>query len=107
MEAIGIRKGVEVAKAGGITHYEIKSDAKLVVDMLHSSCTYMSRLSSICKGILDLCSQFGDYVVRWDSRSCNSSADCMARVALLSFSDKVWLDSVPIWLSDTCLADLL
>ncbi|KAF7818773.1 uncharacterized protein G2W53_024228 [Senna tora] len=42
MEAIGIRKGIEVAQAGGITHLIIESDSKLVVVMLHSPCTHGS-----------------------------------------------------------------
>ncbi|KAF7836704.1 ribonuclease H [Senna tora] len=107
MEAMGIRKGIEVAQAGGITHLVIESDAKLVVDMLHSSCTHMSRLSSICRCILELCNHFTDCDIRWIPRSCNSSADCMARVALSFSCDKVWPDSVPIWLSETCTDDLI
>ncbi|KAF7806916.1 reverse transcriptase [Senna tora] len=106
MEAIGIKKGIEVAREGRITHLVIESDSKLVVDMLYSSCTHMSRLSNICRSILELCSQFDECEIRWVPRSCNSSADCMARAALSFPGDKVWPDSIPIWLSKTCIADL-
>ncbi|KAF7831688.1 LINE-type retrotransposon LIb DNA [Senna tora] len=78
MEAIGIKKGIDVAREGGITHLVIESDSN----------------------------QFDDYDIRWVPRSCNNTADCMARVALSFPGDKVWPDSVPIWLSETCTADL-
>ncbi|KAF7842138.1 hypothetical protein G2W53_004436 [Senna tora] len=47
MEALGMRKGIEVARDVGITHIIVESDSKLVVDMLHSSCTHESRFSAV------------------------------------------------------------
>ncbi|KAF7822353.1 putative sodium-coupled neutral amino acid transporter 6 [Senna tora] len=48
MEAVGIKKGIEVAREAGVTHLVIESDSNLVVDMLYSSSTRMSRLTSFC-----------------------------------------------------------
>ncbi|KAF7811004.1 scopoletin glucosyltransferase-like [Senna tora] len=106
MEALGMRKGIEVARDGGITHIIVESDSKIVVDMLHSPCTHESRLSAVCKSIIELCKQFSDCDIRWVPRVCNSSAHCMARLALNFNDDKVWPDSAPIWLTETCTADL-
>ncbi|KAF7830887.1 ribonuclease H [Senna tora] len=96
MEALGMRKGIEVARDGGITHIIVESDSKLVVDMLHSPCTHESRLSAVCKSIIELCKQFSDCDIRWVPRVCNSSAHRMARLALNFNDDKVWPDSAPI-----------
>ncbi|KAF7801366.1 SKP1-like protein 14 [Senna tora] len=68
MEALGMRKGIEVARDGGITHIIVESDSKLVVDMLHSPCTHESRLSAVCKSIIELCKQFSDCDIRWVPR---------------------------------------
>ncbi|KAF7814829.1 ribonuclease H [Senna tora] len=53
MEAVGLRKGIEVAREGGISHLCVETDSNLVVDMLHSSCIHQSRLSTICRSILE------------------------------------------------------
>ncbi|KAF7809749.1 retrotransposon protein, putative, unclassified [Senna tora] len=106
MEAVGLKRGIEVAREGGITHLLVESDSKLVMDMIHSACNHESRLSTICKSIVESCTKFSECEVGWVPRLCNSSAHSMARIALNLKEDKVWSDSVPIWLAETCIADL-
>ncbi|KAF7839642.1 ribonuclease H [Senna tora] len=96
MEAMGMKKDIDVVQEGGITHLIVETDAKLVVDMLHSTCTHVSKLSATYRSILEVCMQFRDCEIRWILRTCNGSADCMAKVALSFSCNMTWPNSVPI-----------
>ncbi|KAF7833947.1 ribonuclease H [Senna tora] len=52
LEAMSIKKGLELAKLKNCTHVLVECDSRLVVDMLHTPCDQASSLNAICKDIL-------------------------------------------------------
>ncbi|KAF7802284.1 uncharacterized protein G2W53_041395 [Senna tora] len=72
LEALAIKKGVEVAQQLGVSDLVVESDARLVTDMLNSNCNHASLLSLICLSILDMCIGFNDVQFQWPHRSSAS-----------------------------------
>ncbi|KAF7830925.1 ribonuclease H [Senna tora] len=105
-EALAVKRGVEMAMEVGVKDLQVECDSKLVVEMLNSGCEHMSFLSSLCSSILALCGGFNNVEFIWIPRCCNQSADCLSRFAKVSSCNKVWLNSVPMFLAEYCTADL-
>ncbi|KAF7802804.1 putative MULE transposase domain-containing protein [Senna tora] len=52
LEAMAIKKGLELAKMKKCTHVVVECDSRMVVDMLHTPYDQASSLNAICKDIL-------------------------------------------------------
>ncbi|KAF7809444.1 reverse transcriptase [Senna tora] len=100
LEAISIRKGLEMVQQIGKTHVIVESDAKLVIDMLKTPCNQASTLNALCRDILSFCSRFQVVIFNWVPRMCNLAADFISRKAKTDCRNIVWTDSVPLFLSE-------
>ncbi|KAF7824560.1 uncharacterized protein G2W53_022704 [Senna tora] len=105
-EALAVEKGVKVARDVGVNELIVECDSRLVVDMLNTSCSHASLLSSVCNNIMNISSIFKDIKFRWIPKSCNKSADCLSRIAKNSMQDTIWTSSMPLFLADACNDDL-
>ncbi|KAF7815776.1 ribonuclease H [Senna tora] len=75
LEALAVKRGLELAREIGSQNIIIEGDAKLVFDMLKTNCNQASALNAI-------------------------SADAISKKAKLVRQDFVWTDSVPLFLSE-------
>ncbi|KAF7825156.1 putative RNA-directed DNA polymerase [Senna tora] len=101
LEAVAIRKGLEMALKVGRTHVMVESDAKLVIDMLKTLCDQISTLNALCRDILRFCSNFQVVSFNWVPRMSNLIADFISRKAKIDRRNIVWTGSVPLFLSES------
>ncbi|KAF7823223.1 ribonuclease H [Senna tora] len=106
LEALSIKKGVEVTRQLGVSDLIVESDARLVTDMLNSNCNHASLLSSICLSILEMCIGFNEVQFQWVPRSCNLCADSICKAARNIMGEQVWQDAMPICITEACKDDL-
>ncbi|KAF7815013.1 uncharacterized protein G2W53_028982 [Senna tora] len=90
LEALAIKKGVEVAHQLGIKDLIVESDSRIVIDMLNSNCNHSSLLCSICITILDNCTGFNDVYFQWTPRACNQCADSICKAARNIIGEQIW-----------------
>ncbi|KAF7814434.1 uncharacterized protein G2W53_028403 [Senna tora] len=107
VEALAIKKGVEVARQMGVTDLVVESDSRLVIDMLNSNCNDSSLLCSICVSILDICLDFNDVFFKWIPRACNMCADKICKAARHVAGEQIWQDSLPFCITDICTEEFL
>ncbi|KAF7822782.1 ribonuclease H [Senna tora] len=105
LEALAIRKGLELALKIGCTQLLVEGDASLVIEMLKTPCTQASALSAVCKDILSFSENFQYVSFNWVPRICNSTADYITRQARIDQKDALWIDSVPFFLSEVLSFD--
>ncbi|KAF7836787.1 uncharacterized protein G2W53_011646 [Senna tora] len=105
LEAMAVRKGLEVALKAGCTHVLVEGDALLVYEMLKTPCKQASALNSLCRDILLFSSKFQFCNFQWIPRICNLAADFLSRKAKVDNRDLVWTDSVPLFLSEVLFND--
>ncbi|KAF7810825.1 uncharacterized protein G2W53_031801 [Senna tora] len=105
VEALAIKKGVEVAHQMEVLDLVVESDSRLVIDMLNSNCNHISLLCSICVSILDICLGFNDVYFKWIPRACNMCADKICKAARHVTGEQIWQDSLPICIIDACTED--
>ncbi|KAF7844268.1 Zinc finger, CCHC-type [Senna tora] len=79
LKAMEIRLGVEMARDLGMERITVECDARLVVEMLETTCSNDSVLNSVCREILEVIVQFQYAKVRWIPRLCNSVADYLVK----------------------------
>ncbi|KAF7826638.1 putative RNA-directed DNA polymerase [Senna tora] len=101
LEAVAIRKGLEMTQQKGCTHVIVESDAKLVIDMLRTPCDQASTLNALCRDILRLCNNFQVVNFNWVPRLSNLVADFISRKAKIERRNVVWTDSAPLFLSES------
>ncbi|KAF7824011.1 ribonuclease H [Senna tora] len=106
LEAVAIRRGLEVARSIGVNKILVESDARLVIEMLKTPCNQGSLLNSICREILETGAQFQAFNYHWIPRMSNAVADFMINFAKNSPCNMVWTDSVPLFISNACRNDI-
>ncbi|KAF7819821.1 uncharacterized protein G2W53_025276 [Senna tora] len=105
LEAMAIKRGLELAYEVGCTHLTVESDAKMVIDMLKIPCVKASTLNALCRDILRFCTNFQSVSFNWVPRLCNFIADFITRKARIDRRNVVWTDSVPLYLSEVIYAN--
>ncbi|KAF7814531.1 uncharacterized protein G2W53_028500 [Senna tora] len=79
LEAMALRKGLEMALKIGCTHVWVEVDASLVTDMLKTPCAHASALNAICRDILNFSENFQHVSFNWIPIICNNVADFITR----------------------------
>ncbi|KAF7834811.1 ribonuclease H [Senna tora] len=105
LEAMAIKRGLELAYEVGCTHLTVESDAKMVIDMLKIPCVKASTLNALCRDILRFCTNFQSVSFNWVPRLCNFIADFITRKARIDRRNVVWTDSAPLSLSEVIYAN--
>lgn len=106
LESLAIKKGVLLAHQLGITNLIVESDAKIVIDLLINPCNQASTLNIICDQTHFMSNQFSSVMFIWIPRCCNMAAHQAATLARLYKEEILWLDSLPIALSDVIRFDV-
>ncbi|KAF7809060.1 uncharacterized protein G2W53_035803 [Senna tora] len=105
LEAMALKKGLELALKIGCTRILVKGDSSLVIDMLKTPCAQASALNAVCRDILMFSEKFQYVSFSWIPRICNNVADFITRKARIDQRDIVWIDSVPFFLSEVLSFD--
>ncbi|XP_050231894.1 uncharacterized protein LOC126680759 [Mercurialis annua] len=106
-EAIAICDGITLAKEANLTPFEVRSDAKVVVDYFNISDLPCNDVSLVVQDCLTLMADNCCVGISFSSRKSNSVAHYLARLALTTHSSySVWWSSVPPQIYQYVLADL-
>ncbi|KAF7821593.1 reverse transcriptase [Senna tora] len=105
--AVAIRCGLEVASSLKLDRITVERDARLVVEMLGTSCRNGSSLNSICREILEVSLHFQHINFRWIPRLCNTVADYLIKHVKISPCNSLWNESVPYFIFEVCRNDLI
>ncbi|XP_073130840.1 uncharacterized protein [Henckelia pumila] len=104
-EALGIREALSWLKELDYYHFQIESDAKIVIDALNSSVSDHSSLGLLIEDCKLLVEEFQSCLFYFVRRSANQVAHALAR-AVGSLSDFVGrVTPSPFFISDVLLVD--
>lgn len=107
LEGLAMLEGIKFAKHLRLSDIVLKSDSKMVMEVLGSNCVDLSYLVSIKTEILSLCRELRSVCFIWCHRKANMVAHCVAPLGRNSVDSFVcWMDSPPTPLAHVLSAEL-
>ena len=98
-EMWGMYIGMDIARRQGITHLQVESDSKLLVDMVTEKCNINGNVPTLIRRIRDLKNMSWQVQINHIWREGNRSADWLANFSL-------YLDSFDLHVIETPPRDL-
>ncbi|GAU34538.1 hypothetical protein TSUD_219210 [Trifolium subterraneum] len=81
-EMWGMYIGIDLARRQGITHLQVESDSKVLVEMVTGNCNVNGNIPTLLKRIRDLINMNWDVQINHTWREGNKSADWLANYSL-------------------------
>ncbi|KAJ4711023.1 Ribonuclease H-like domain containing protein [Melia azedarach] len=97
-EALAIFEGLKMARAVGLHSLVIESDSKNVIDLILGKIKSYKQVGWLVSEIQDM-AVAGNCLFKSVPRVCNVAAHMLAKMALLSPDNNVWLEEAPSELS--------
>lgn len=107
LEATVILESLILANEAGFMMLEVESDSARVISFLRSEASDISEVGVLTKEINRVARTFHHCLFRWCRRSANGVAHELARVAMVSDREGVWLEEVPFEVERVFSSELL
>lgn len=91
----------------GFTNGIVELDCQLAVSLIYDNMDHLQEECFILESIRALFHHFSRFVYSFIPRSTNVAAHVVAQFAFNYFSNIVWLEMGPMWLSDILSSDVL
>ncbi|KAK1552288.1 hypothetical protein Q3G72_013826 [Acer saccharum] len=104
-EAVAILKGLQLAVDTGLVPVDLVSDAAVVVGLVNDMKEHGSEIGLVIDAIRKLMLALPSSVLRFAPRATNFVAHKLAKFALVSDVDCVWLEDFPRCVRDSLLKD--
>lgn len=106
-EAMAALEAVQVARAHGVWQRIVfEGDAQTIVRALEGELQRRGDIQLYIDDVISLCSSFNWCKFNFCYRNCNEAAHRIAKWALASDCERVWVDEGPSWLQNVVISDL-
>ncbi|KAM1655185.1 hypothetical protein ACFX2K_007478 [Malus domestica] len=106
LELFAVRYGLQEAQLQGFQQVVVESDSQKVIAVLNGTYADSSALGMIAEDVLQLASNFSRVKFIHASRLCNGVAHHLAKFALSSSNNLVWIEEPPTLIHDLLLQDI-
>jgi ribonuclease HI len=94
-EAMGALAAVEFSRDTGISDFILKGDSKQIVDAIAGKGSYWCKYGHIIGDINEVIKGFRRCEVRHVRREANEAAHVLAKSAIRTKEEKIWLEEIP------------
>ncbi|XP_028954978.1 uncharacterized protein [Malus domestica] len=106
-EMLAIKRGVELAHQLGFQKVLVRSDSSQAISIIHTCVDCASAMDLLAGDVLHIAEAFTASKFISVSRNNNSTAHCLAKVALSVETSIVWVEKPPSVIQDLLIQDIL
>ncbi|KAK2648274.1 hypothetical protein Ddye_015763 [Dipteronia dyeriana] len=104
-EALSLWGGLVLTREVGLWPCHVETDAKVVVDLTYKTKIPRSEIGLVIQDIIQLLANVANYSLRFNPRTTNLVAHCLAKYGLNVEGDIVWLEECPPCVSQAVMGD--